>query len=254
MEHQELYQAEMDVTKKRIVNYWTKRSHAFSELRQREQKAEIGQDWMNEILPNLPEGKVCKILDVGCGTGFFALMLAEHGHEAIGIDLTEHMILHAQEIAEYQGSKAQFLVMDAEQPEFPDETFDMVVTRNLTWTLPHVEKAYKEWMRVLKKGGVLLNFDADYGHDPAEKAQSQLPPEHAHRHLSKEMNQECDAIKETLSISKEVRPAWDVEFFKSLGYENVTADLKVYRRIYKKIDEFFNPTPIFMLKVIKNHV
>ena len=36
----------------------------------------------------------------------------------------------------------------------------MIVSRNLTWNLPHPEMAYKEWLRVLKKGGRLLNFDA----------------------------------------------------------------------------------------------
>lgn len=44
-------------------------------------------------------------------------------------------------------------ILDAEKPEFPDATFDVVVSRNLTWTLPHAEEAYREWTRVLKKGG-----------------------------------------------------------------------------------------------------
>ena len=38
----------------------------------------------------------------------------------------------------------------------------MIVTRNLTWNLPHPEKAYGEWCRVLKPGGLLLNFDANW--------------------------------------------------------------------------------------------
>mgnify|MGYP000482475991 FL=1 len=46
--------------------------------------------------------------------------------------------------------------------EYEDESFDVVITRNLTWTLPDVDKAYKEWHRVLRKGGVLLNYDANY--------------------------------------------------------------------------------------------
>lgn len=251
MEHIEQHQVANETEKARIVDYWTKRSHDFTDLRVREQRAEIGQDWLKEIESQLPKKENCVILDVGCGTGLFSLMLAEKGHEAIGIDLTEHMILHAREIAEYQKSSAQFLIMDAENLELPSGVFDMVVSRNLTWTLPHPEQAYKEWMRVLKKGGVLLNFDADYGHDPADKDPSQLPPEHAHRNLSKAMNQECDAIKEGLSISKQYRPAWDVEVLKKIGFEEVTVDEGIYERIYKKIDEFYNPTPIFMLKAVK---
>ena len=74
-------------------------------------------------------------------------------------------------------------ILDAEKPEFPDATFDVVVSRNLTWTLPHAEEAYREWTRVLKKGGVLLNFDADYGHDDFTRDEEKLPPEHAHCRL-----------------------------------------------------------------------
>ena len=46
--------------------------------------------------------------------------------------------------------------------ELADETFDMVIP-GLTWTLPYAGHAYREWLRVLKHGGILLNFDANYG-------------------------------------------------------------------------------------------
>ena len=55
------------------------------------------------------------------------------------------------------------MVMDAEAPDFPDEEFDVIVSRNLTWTLPDAEHAYQEWFRVLKPGGVMINLDANYG-------------------------------------------------------------------------------------------
>ena len=45
-----------------------------------------------------------------------------------------------------------------------DNTFDMIVSRNVTWNLEHPDRAYYEWMRVLKPGGVLLNFDANWYH------------------------------------------------------------------------------------------
>lgn len=41
-------------------------------------------------------------------------------------------------------------------------SFDVVVSRNLTWNLQEPAVAYKEWCRVLKKGGLLLNFDANW--------------------------------------------------------------------------------------------
>lgn len=61
------------------------------------------------------------------------------------------------------GLEITFLQENAQETGFADETFDAVVTRNLTWTLPDTKKAYEEWKRVLVPGGVLINFDAAYG-------------------------------------------------------------------------------------------
>src|SRR4029453_14017400 len=36
------------------------------------------------------------VLDVGCGTGFLAMRMAELGHTAVGIDLAEEMLVAAQ--------------------------------------------------------------------------------------------------------------------------------------------------------------
>ncbi|HCP71234.1 MAG TPA: class I SAM-dependent methyltransferase, partial [Clostridiales bacterium] len=43
------------------------------------------------------------------------------------------------------GLDIAFRHMDAQQLGFPDGTFDVVLSRNLTWTLPEPEKAYAQW-------------------------------------------------------------------------------------------------------------
>ena len=111
---------------------------------------------MAELKKYLPEKKNLRILDVGCGTGFFTILLAKEGHQVTGIDLTPDMITHAKELAEEEKADCRFMVMDAEAPDFPDEEFDVIVSRNLTWTLPDAEHAYQEWFRVLKPGGHLV--------------------------------------------------------------------------------------------------
>ena len=55
-----------------------------------------------------------------------------------------------------------FWRMDAQKLDFEDNTFDVVISRNLTWNLEHPDVAYREWVRVLKAGGRLLNFDANW--------------------------------------------------------------------------------------------
>lgn len=154
---------EFDSRKERITKYWGKRSDSFLEQRRSELHSPLAKRWRREICTRLPREQKLTVLDVGCGTGFFTILLAKEGHDVIGTDLTPEMRENSVTLAKEEGADCQFLVMDAENLDFPDETFDVVISRNLTWTLPHAEQAYGEWVRVLKPGGVLLNFDANYG-------------------------------------------------------------------------------------------
>ena len=61
------------------------------------------------------------------------------------------------------------------------------------------------------------------------------------------MMQECEEIKRQLPISSRVRPAWDVETLGQMGMEEFSIDLGISRRIYREKDEFYNPTPMFMI-------
>ncbi len=165
------------------------------------------------------------------------------GHE--GSHKTEN-VLDYETLAREEGADCRFLVMDAENLDFPDESFDAVISRNLTWTLPHAEQAYGEWTRVLKPGGVILNFDANYGlSDFADT--SSLPKEHAHHKLGNEMMQECEEIKRQLPISTYNRPAWDISVLGQMGMREFALDLDMGKRIYVEKDEFYNPTPLFMI-------
>ena len=171
---------------------------------------------------------------MGCGTGFFTILLAKEGHDVTGIDLTPDMIAHAKELAEEENTVCRFAVMDAENPDFPDEEFDVIVSRNLTWTLPDAEHAYQEWFRVLKPGGDLA--------DTAD-----LPENHAHHQIQDDLMQECEDIKRQLPISSFLRPAWDLETLGRMGVEEFSFDLGISKRIYIEKDEFYNPTPMFLI-------
>ena len=220
----------MERIKHRVTSYWALRAEGFETQRLREYDSEKRERWLTEFRRYLPEGKPLRILDVGTGTGFFACLLAAEGHETTGIDLTPDMVEHARHMAAVLGLDVRFLQMDAEEPEFEPESFDVLVTRNLTWTLPHIEKAYREWYRILSPGGVLINFDADY-------------PDY--------MQAENEAITMQVGAYHQPRPQWDVQLLVEAGFERITVDMGVYKRIYAEIDEFFNPTPIFTIAAYK---
>ena len=239
-----------DERKERIVHYWEKRSSDFLAHKREELHSAMAERWMKEIRAQLPAGERLRILDVGCGAGFFSVLLAKEGHRVTGVDLTPDMIENAKILAAEENADCEFIVMDAENVDFPDGTFDVVISRNLTWTLPHVRRAYRDWVRVLKKGGVLLNFDANYGLSDFTDISS-LPENHAHQTIGDDMMRECEEIKRQLPISSYSRPAWDLETLGAMKLQEFAVDLGISSRIYLEKDAFYNPTPMFMIRTRK---
>lgn len=242
----------MEEIKTRIHGYWSGRSEEFVRMRGEELESGMAKLWLAEIQRCLPTGKKLKILDVGTGGGFFAILLAQQGHTVCGIDLTAGMIEGARRLAEEKDVDVDFQVMDAEKTDFEDESFDVVVARNLTWTLPHPAEAYREWKRVLKRGGILLNFDGNYGKADFCKEARDSSGQNAHRNVSDEQLNECTQIREELGISREERPAWDERVLNALGYAKIKIDREVSDRIYTGDLRFYNPTPLFLIKGVKN--
>lgn len=239
-----------DERKERIVSYWEKRSGDFLEHKRAELHSPMSERWLYEIKNQLPQDRNLRILDVGCGAGFFSVLLAKEGYRVTGVDLTPDMVENARTLAEEEKTDCEFFVMDAENLRFADESFDVVISRNLTWTLPDVKSAYREWVRVLKKGGILLNFDANYGLSDFTDL-SELPDNHAHQEIGDDMMRECEEIKRQLPISSYSRPAWDLETLGAMKLQEFSVDLGISSRIYVEKDEFYNPTPMFMLRTCK---
>lgn len=234
--------------KEEMTDYWSSRAEMFNELKIQELNSDMRGRWLKELQTYLPAKKGLKILDIGTGTGFFCFLLGAEGHDLTGIDLTEKMILEARKSSAILGIPAEFYVMDAEMPDFPDNSFDAIVTRNVTWTLPDLKKAYEKWHSLLKEDGVLINFDGDYSR---ENDQQKLPENHAHSKITQEQWSAYEHLKTELRPISNPRPAWDVQLLKSAGFKDIVLDEQVGGRIYCEINEFYNPTPIFAITARK---
>lgn len=112
----------------------------------------------------VPPSPVLRILDVGTGTGFFALLLSELGHDVTGLDLSECMLSVARSKAEEQGLSPTFLLGDADSPP-PLGQFDLVVARHVLWTLPRPEAAVRAWAGLVCPGGRVMAVDGMWGSD-----------------------------------------------------------------------------------------
>ncbi|MCR5404057.1 MAG: class I SAM-dependent methyltransferase [Butyrivibrio sp.] len=258
------FEEESEEIKTRVTRYWTERAESFFDQRQHELHSRKAQKWKDEILgqiggafpevlEDLKDGsdRQLKILDVGCGAGFFTVLLGKEGFDVMGVDLTEEMVREAERLIDMNGPykrNVHVMPMDAESLSFDDETFDVVVTRNLTWTLPHPIEAYREWHRVLKKGGLFLNFDAEY----AKGAHSLNAMDNlAHKNISEKLKDECHEIYHMLTISALKRPEWDKEVLRQIGFLDVTVDVNFCDRIFSEKDEFYIPDRMFMIAARK---
>lgn len=237
----------------RVCNYWTKRAHDFNIVRKNELAEDFARPWMEVFEKYIPEGQSMKILDVGTGSGYFAVILSKLGHQVIGIDLTEAMLEEARKNCIELDIDAVFLQMDAQNLSFEDETFDLVVSRNLTWTLPDPKKAYTEWFRVLKTGGMLLNFDANYGINVRNQNQkaSYIKETEAYGHIGVTPILEKENAEITLSmpISREKRPEWDISVLKQIGFSHTETDCYIGKKVLSGHD--LEDAPMFMIVGIK---
>ncbi len=238
----------MENLKREIETYWAGREEKFEALRLDELNSDMRQRWLDELRRVLPAGRKLDILDIGTGTGFFSFLLAAEGHSVTGIDLTQEMIRGAERSASLLGIHPTFLVMDAENPAFEPESFDAIVTRNLTSFLPNLPEAYGKWLALLRRDGVLINFDGDYHYD---RSDAPLPENHAHKDLTAAQNAAYAHIESELRAFQKQRPAWDMALLAAAGYRDISLDRGCYLRVYREIDRFYNPTPIFCITARK---
>jgi ubiquinone/menaquinone biosynthesis C-methylase UbiE len=101
-----------------------------------------------------------RVLDVGCGPGYFARMLAEAvGAEgaAVGVDAAPEMTDYASRKSRHLAN-CRFEPGSAESLAFPDAAFDVVVSSLMMHHLPEEARleAVREMRRVLRPGGTLL--------------------------------------------------------------------------------------------------
>jgi ubiquinone/menaquinone biosynthesis C-methylase UbiE len=118
-----------------------------------------------------------RVLELGFGTGLNLPYYPAHIHELHAVDVNEGMSPLARKNLARSPIAVTFHLLNAEQLPFPDESFDTVVS---TWTLcsiPQVEKALAQVLRVLKTDGRFLFVEHGLSEEPGvQKWQHRLTP------------------------------------------------------------------------------
>jgi ubiquinone/menaquinone biosynthesis C-methylase UbiE len=105
-----------------------------------------------------------RLLDVGCGVGDDVRDMARHVGEtgkAVGLDNSHMMVAEARRRSEGLGLPVEFVVGDAENLDFPSESFDGCSSER-TFMYLDARRALEEMMRVTKPGGSLVVFALDH--------------------------------------------------------------------------------------------
>ncbi len=118
-----------------------------------------------------------QILEYGCGANSYAFWLAGLGVQVVGIDISDAVIQQSQQrAAQYPNSeRVSFRQMNAEQLDFPDDSFDVICGRAILHHLD-LRKAFGELARTLKPDGQAI-FVEPLGHNPIINAYRNRTPE-----------------------------------------------------------------------------
>ena len=243
------------------IAYWSSRAPGYSKVNQEELQTRQHDVWSWALdgrirgrFPNRRREDI-RVLDVGTGPGFFAIILAELGYQVTAVDYTAAMLEQAEKNAGDLAAGICFRQMDAEYLDFPSGSFDVVVSRNLTWNLRSPERAYAHWVRVLKPGGLLLNFDANwyrYLYDTQAEEGHRSDRENVRTSGAADDTAGTDVammehIARQAPLSGCTRPGWDMNVLHRLGME-ATADTEVWRQVWTR-EEWINnaSTPMFLI-------
>ena len=222
--------------KDQVADYWNRRSSGFSDAVNDEIQNGMNAS-KNTIVEELGIVTGSKVLDVGCGPGYFEMLLGDTGAEIHAIDYSEGMVARARDNISKRGFSADVRQMDAQKLDFPDGTFDAVLSRDVLWSLPDPEAAYREILRVMKPGAKAYVRDGNYYlhlHDETYRRKPDPRPERigetagSHYRFNKDQVdfREMDDLALDLPSSSRRRPQWDAGILASLPCSEVRMNLR----------------------------
>ena len=112
---------------------------------------------MTKLLGERP-GPYARSLEIGAGTGYFTLNLMQAGvvGDATCTDISQGMLTALEDNAGELGLDVETVACGAAELPFADDSFDLVLGHAVLHHLPDLERAFDEFLRVLKPGGTLF--------------------------------------------------------------------------------------------------
>lgn len=221
-----------------IRDYWSARAATFDEQVGHEIFSEEEREaWRDLFRRHLGPGKGRRALDLASGTGVISHLLHGLGFDVTGLDWSEPMLRQARAKAARRGADIRFVMGDAERTLEQPESYDVLVTRHLVWTLVDPKAAFREWHSLLKPGGRLLVVDGDFVSDTLVKRvirviEKLVPGLSGAPHAPNAMRETHERILERVYFSKGARAEAVMALLREAGFAEVAIerDLKAIHR------------------------
>lgn len=144
------------------------------------------------------EGDNKKVLEVGCGDGALAHLIAQRGHQVTGFDLEELAIVLAREKVRYKNYNVtpEFLNEDFLEFDFKDNQYDYIVFADVIEHLRNPEPMIEKAINILKKDGYIL-FTT-----PAKMEGSLWDQHHVKEYLADELRSFLGKYSDNVSLKQ----------------------------------------------------
>jgi len=113
-------------------------------------------EWHIPAAADFSNARGKRVLEIGCGLGTDGAQFALAGADYTGIDLTDAAVDLARRRFDLFNLPGAFRTADAENLDFPDESFDVVYSHGVLHHTPDTVRAVQEVHRVLRPGGRAL--------------------------------------------------------------------------------------------------
>lgn len=221
----------------------------------------IGKAWLEVLRQHLDLPKTARILDAGCGTGFLTILLAGEGYTVTALDTSAPALKILEDHARELGLSDRIICCHSDTTETPLEagSFDAVVSRHASALFTEPRSVYQEWFRVLKKGGLVLNFDANWLSPLWDEDRARAFMEDEQK-LKETVADYTDVYHDRYAIFKlsqyplsyEDRPNWDLEVCRDIGYAAVESQpLTAQGMLPPVLAQRFRSIPAFLLKATR---
>lgn len=239
-----------------MARYWTEDAGNYDRVVKEELSGWQKGAWLDLFRELVPAGAQ-DALDFGCGPGFFSILLSEAGLSVTGIDCSAGMVEVARKNTQGLSGPLRFLQGDIASAPFPPASFDVIASRNVTWTLSNPEEVYRKCREMLKPGGALLIFDANWNLLLFDEALAARCEERKRRCIER-YGSTFDGPALSLSLdlkalplSSQQRPQWDLEALREAGFGQVEVIPGLVDRLWSEKEKLlYGETPLFGIRAL----